>query len=166
MMHVMVVAVALAVVGVLAGLPRRIARVGEEVSRGRRIVLFDGVCNLCNGFVDFLVRHDRAHRLRFASLQSDIGQRVTRAARGDGPRPSMETVYLVEPEGWIYERSDAVQKIMIDLGGPFRLLTPLWLVPRVVRDTVYRLVSRSRYRIFGRRESCRIPTPEEQSLFI
>jgi predicted DCC family thiol-disulfide oxidoreductase YuxK/uncharacterized membrane protein YphA (DoxX/SURF4 family) len=163
---VIVLTMAMAAVVVLAGRPRRIARLQEGVSRGRRIVLFDGVCNLCNGLVDFLVRHDRAHRLRFASLQSEIGQRLTRTARGDGPRPNMDTVYLVEPEGWIYERSDAIQKIMIDLGGPFRLLTLLWLIPRVLRDAAYRVVSRSRYRIFGRRESCRIPTPEDQSLFI
>jgi predicted DCC family thiol-disulfide oxidoreductase YuxK len=158
---------AVVVVGVLAGLPRRSARVPEDVlTRGRRIVLFDGVCNLCNGFVDFLVRHDDTHRLRFTSLQSEIGQRVARTARPQAASPSLDTVYLVDPEGWIYERSDAALKITICLGGSFRLLALLWLIPRVFRDMVYGIISRWRYRIFGQRESCRIATPEEQALFI
>ena len=163
----MMLTMAVVAVGVIAALPRRCARVPEDVrAAGQHIVFFDGVCNLCNGLVDFLVRHDRERRLRFASLQSEMGGRVAHAARPQGPPPSLETVYLVDPEGWIYERSDAIQKTLISLGGAFGLVAVLWLVPRALRDGVYRVVSMSRYRVFGKRESCRIPTPEEQSLFI
>jgi predicted DCC family thiol-disulfide oxidoreductase YuxK len=160
-------AVGLAVAVVVAGFPRRRARLPDEVPvRGRPVVLFDGVCNLCNGLVDFLVRHDRAHRLRFASLQSEIGRRVAGAARPDSRAPEVQTVYLVDADGWVYERSDAIVKILVGLGGPFALIALSWLVPRLLRDAAYRVVSRSRYRIFGRRESCRIPAPGEESLFI
>jgi predicted DCC family thiol-disulfide oxidoreductase YuxK len=152
---------------VVAGLPQRCSHVPEELlARGRRVVFFDGVCNLCNGLVDFLVRHDDRHHLRFASLQSEIGQCVARVARPDGSTPALSTIYLVDAEGYVYERSDAILKILISLGGYFRLSSPLWLVPRMVRDAVYRVVSKSRYRIFGKRESCRLPTPEERAQFI
>jgi predicted DCC family thiol-disulfide oxidoreductase YuxK len=127
------------------------------------VVLFDGVCNLCNGSVQFIVRHDPAGRFRFASLQSEAGQALLRR-HGLDPA-DLFSVILVEG-GRAYARSDAALRIAWGLSGPVRAAGVLRVVPRPLRDAVYGWVARNRYRWCGRREACMIPTPELRSRFL
>ena len=124
------------------------------------------MCNLCNGYVDFLIQRDRARGLMFASLQSEAGQVVTRAVPAAAVPNTYFSVFLLDTDGQIYQRSDAILKTLVSLGGMYRMLGVLWLVPRLLRDVVYRGVSRWRYRIFGTRQSCRLPTLEERTMFV
>lgn len=127
------------------------------------VLLFDGVCNLCNGTVDFLIRRDRRQVLRFASLQSDAATRVLQQA--GGPSVTLDSVVLVH-EGQVHLRSAAVLRTLRLLGFPWALAYALIVVPRPLRDAAYRLIARNRYSWFGRHETCRIPTPEERARFL
>ncbi|HEX7796930.1 MAG TPA: DCC1-like thiol-disulfide oxidoreductase family protein [Vicinamibacterales bacterium] len=168
-LHALSLPIALA----FAGLPIGIALPARERS-AFPVIFFDGHCNLCNSFVDFVIRRDRRRVIRFASLQSAAGRQVgslTQHVRTTSERKTDDgdgrlTIIFVDVDGNAYARSDAVLKIMGYFGGPYRLSAGLWLVPRVVRDFCYRLVSRHRYALFGQRTTCRMPTAEEQSLFL
>jgi predicted DCC family thiol-disulfide oxidoreductase YuxK len=129
------------------------------------IVLFDGVCNLCNAFVTFLIDRDRGDALRFASLQSpfarDLLQRLGRAVPSGDP----DSVVVVDGTE-VRERSDAALHIVRHLPAPWRWLGALRVVPRPLRDAVYRFVARHRYAVFGRTAQCRVPTPELRRRFL
>ena len=130
-------------------------------------ILFDGVCNLCNGFVQFVIRHDAAGRFRFAALQSDAGQALL-ATHGLAPEAiaaEPDSVLLLTG-GRLYSHSDAVLRIAQGLGGPWRLAAVGQLLPRTLRDAAYRFVARHRYRWFGRQESCWLPTPALKARFL
>jgi predicted DCC family thiol-disulfide oxidoreductase YuxK len=126
------------------------------------IILFDGVCNFCNASINFVIDHDTARRFRFASLQSDIGQQILTENRRSVS--DFDTVLLVR-EGKLYEKSTAALEIARYLRG-WSWLYSFRVIPRFIRDVVYNLIAKNRYRIFGKSESCRIPTAEERSLFI
>ena len=127
------------------------------------VVFFDGVCNLCNGFVDFLIRHDSHSVLHFASLQSPWGQ-AKRARVGDsGADP--ESIVL-RHHGNTYVRSGAAIRTIALLGGGWRLYRALLVIPSPIRDIAYRVVARYRYPWFGRRDTCRVPSPAERSRFL
>jgi predicted DCC family thiol-disulfide oxidoreductase YuxK len=127
------------------------------------IVLFDGVCNLCNGAVNFVIDRDPRGRFLFAALQSEAA------------RPLISRVGL--PEGWLgglvliegdafYVGSTAILRIAKQLGGGWPLLYSLIVIPRPVRDAIYGWIIRRRYRWFGKRDSCRVPTPELEAHFL
>jgi predicted DCC family thiol-disulfide oxidoreductase YuxK len=127
----------------------------------RGVVLFDGVCNLCNGAVTFVIEHDRDSYFRFASLQSGTGTAFLRGRTEELP----DSIVLVEA-GRIYTRSEAALRIARRLDGAYPLLYALIVVPRWIRDRVYDWVARNRYRWFGKREACMIPTPELRERFL
>jgi predicted DCC family thiol-disulfide oxidoreductase YuxK len=129
----------------------------------KSIVLFDGVCNLCNGAVQFIINRDREGRFSFASLQSAVGQAQLR--QFGLSTNAFDTFVLVEG-GKAYTRSTAALRIARRLPGAWRLLYGLVIVPRPLRDWVYGLVARNRYRLFGRRDSCMMPTPELKAKFL
>jgi len=127
------------------------------------VVLFDGVCNLCNGFVQFLIRVDEKGVLRFAPLQSDPGQELLEAhGRETG---DFDSVVLVDGGG-CYEKSDAALRIADHLDFPYSLAALFRPVPRGVRDGIYDLVAEYRYDIFGKRDQCMRPTEDVQSRFL
>lgn len=126
------------------------------------LILFDGVCNVCNASVNFILDHDPAGRFRFASLQSAVGQKVLRDLKR--PAASFDSVILVE-NGRFYEKSDAALRIARHLRG-WRWAWGLRFVPKFLRNAAYDLIARNRYRWFGRREVCRVPTPEERERFV
>lgn len=131
------------------------------------VVLFDGVCNLCNGLVQFIIRRDPAGRFRFAALQSAAGQALL-ATYGLPPLAASQapdSVMLVS-EGRVYSHSAAVLRITRELGWPWRLAAVGGLLPLAWRDALYRYVARHRYRWFGRQASCMLPTPALQSRFL
>lgn len=144
---------------------------------GTSLVLFDGVCNLCNSSVLFIIDRDPEARFRFAALQSDaaadalasVGAEVPdhAAASGavSGTASGADSIVLIQ-DGSVYQRSDAALRIAQGLRRPWPLLGTLLVVPRPVRDWVYDLIARNRYRWFGRRDACRIPTPELKGRFV
>lgn len=123
------------------------------------VVLFDGVCNLCNGSVQFILDHDRTHALRFASLQSDAGRALLTAHGMKVPEGDPDSIVLVDG-GRTYERSAAALRIASHMTFPFWLVRAFVIVPRPIRDVVYKFIARNRYRWFGKTNECRIPTPE------
>lgn len=125
----------------------------------KSVVLFDGVCNLCNGMVQFVLARDPGERFRFASLQSDAARRLL---QGDVP---VETIVLVEA-GKTYRKSAAALRIARGLRFPWPLLFGFMVVPRPLRDAVYDWVARHRYAWFGKRESCPVPTPGLRQRFM
>lgn len=121
------------------------------------IIFFDGFCILCNGFVDFVLKRDKLAHFRFASLQGQTAASVLKAECIDGLR----SIVLLDESG-CYQRSDAVLRILLVLGGVYRLLWLCKLIPRPLRDFVYDFVAKHRYRWFGKRAACRVPLPEEK----
>ena len=117
---------------------------------------------MCNRFVDLVLRADRRDVFRFAPLQGETARVLLPPLAGDPREWSM--VYL--DERGVHEQSDASLEVYRRLGGGWRLLGLLRLVPRVVRNPVYRFVARNRYRWFGRRDSCRVPSSEEKARFL
>jgi len=124
------------------------------------VLFFDGVCNLCNASVDRLMRIDRRRRLRFASLQGPTAQRLLAGTAVAHGAEEPDSLVLLD-QGRVFVRSTAALRALVRVGGGWRLAAALLLVPRPLRDAVYRWVARHRYRWFGRRETCRLPTPDE-----
>ena len=125
------------------------------------IVLFDGVCNLCNGVVQFVIARDPQARFKFASQQSEAGREIMRQYR----LPGMTSVVLIR-NGQALLKSDAVLEIARLLPAPWSWSIAFKIVPRALRDFVYDLVARSRYSIFGKRDACWLPTPELRTRFL
>ena len=132
------------------------------------IILYDGVCGLCNGLNRFVIRRDRLGLFRYASLQSRFAAEAL-SAYGKDPR-DLDTLYVIARHGTSSEsllmRSEAVLFILRELGGPWRLARALGYLPRVLRDFGYNLVVRNRYRVFGRYDTCPMPKPEDRDKFI
>ena len=127
------------------------------------VVLFDGVCCLCNFWVRFIIRRDRARTFRFAALQSDAGRRVL--AGRSLPAPLPDSVVVVDAEG-VHFRSDGALRIMRGLPWPWRALGVLRMLPRGARDWVYDVVARHRYRWFGKMDACMVPTSDQRARFL
>ena len=132
---------------------------------GGPVVLFDGVCNLCDAAVRFVIERDRSGRFRFAALQSEAGVRLLRERGLSAGEGEPESLLLVEGSD-VFSRSEAVLRIARRLDGAWPLLAVLFLVPRFIRDDAYRLVARRRYRWFGRTAACRVPDPGLRARFL
>ncbi|MCI1774773.1 MAG: thiol-disulfide oxidoreductase DCC family protein [Paenibacillus lautus] len=127
------------------------------------IVLIDGVCHLCQGLTQFIIKRDPAGALRFASLQSEIGQELLRQGGLDGDSP--ETMVLIE-QGRYYTRSTGALRIARRLRFPWPLSYVLILIPPFLRNLVYRWVAKNRYRWFGQSSECMVPTPDIRRRFL
>ena len=128
-------------------------------------MLYDGVCALCNGSVKFIMKRDRLDQFRYAPLQSELGQEML--ARFDihsFPDGVVLVTHALTPKERIFHRSDAVSESLQRLGAPWRMAGELLsILPRPLRDWVYGVVARYRYRIFGRYDTCPVPSPEQRS---
>ena len=127
------------------------------------IVLFDGLCNLCSGTVQFIVAHDRRGYFRFASLQSRAGQELLAAHNVSDD--AMGSVVFIDGSR-VYRRSEAALRIARRLDSPWPLCYLAMLIPRALRDAFYNLIARHRYRWFGQHDSCWLPSPELRSRFL
>lgn len=127
------------------------------------ILLFDGVCNLCNGIVQFIIKHDPKAKFRFASLQSKTGQALLR--KFGLKTDDFDTFVLVRGETY-FVRSSAVLRVLHELGGMWKLFYVFIILPAPLRDFFYNAIASSRYKLFGRRESCMVPTPELKQRFL
>ncbi len=126
------------------------------------IIFFDGVCGMCNRFVDVILRADQRDVFRYAPLQGETARVLLPPLAGD-PR-EWSVVYL--DEHGVHDEFDAALAILRRLGGPWAVLGLLRFLPRVVRAAAYHLVARNRYRWFGRRDACRLPSAEERKRFL
>lgn len=133
----------------------------KEDLKDRNILFFDGICHLCNSFVDSLITQDKTHIFQFAPLQGETAQLLLNAQ----DRNSLESVVYFEA-GTIFRKSDAVLKVLTKFGGAYLLLHAAWILPRFIRDGAYGFVAKRRYKWFGEREFCRLPTPEERAYLL
>lgn len=134
-----------------------------HVAEQHRIVMFDGVCKLCHGWSKFLIRFDRQRLFSLCTVQSPAGQDLLRWA--GLPTDQFDTMVYIE-NGKIYTKSDAFLKIIAQMPFPFLLAALGWLLPRVIRDWAYDRIAANRYRIFGRFDSCLLPTPDHEARFV
>lgn len=126
------------------------------------VIFFDGVCGLCNRFVDFVLPRDPGGVFRFAPLQGE----TARAQLGAEEAGSLESVVLLDEAG-THRQSTAVIRVLRRLGGAWALTAWLiWVVPLPIRNLGYKLIARNRYRLFGKKDACRMPMPEERSRFL
>ena len=133
------------------------------------IILYDGVCGLCNRLVQFLLKHDKQGRLRFAALQSDFAEKVLRRHGIDAK--DLDTVQVIEnyeqPGERVLQRSDAILRAGRELGGLWGASSSIAkIIPRPLRDLVYRFVATNRYRMFGKYDTCMLPDPDQRSRFL
>jgi len=126
------------------------------------IIVFDGVCLLCNGWVDFLLRVDTRARYRFAAMQGATGRTLLQA---HGLDPDDPASFLLSHGGQAWTDTDALIRVLSGLGGAWTLAGAMRVIPRSWRDTAYRFVARHRYRVFGRASQCRVPTTGQAARF-
>lgn len=134
----------------------------EAMSQGA-IVLFDGVCNLCNGFIQFIIKRDREGYFRFCSMQSELGKQLLQQY---GINPDAMDTFVLLHNNKCFTKSDAALMITIKLRGAWSLLDLFLVVPRPVRNWCYDLIARNRYKWFGQNESCMLPTPDLTRRFL
>ncbi len=135
----------------------------HDYMKSEKIILFDGVCNLCNSTVQKVIENDAENQFKFASLQSDFGQNFLE--KNQLPKEEFKSLILVDGENF-YTKSDAALRIGRELKGIYKLSGLLFIFPKFIRNTVYDFISRNRYRWFGKQESCWLPTPGLQKKFI
>jgi predicted DCC family thiol-disulfide oxidoreductase YuxK len=127
------------------------------------IILFDGICNFCNAGVNFIIKQDKKKVFRFAALQSEAGQKILQ--QYSLPKEGFDSFVLID-EGKVYKKSSAGLRVYNKLPWFWKWTQLFWIAPRFIRDAVYDLIARNRYKWFGKKESCMIPTPEVRSRFL
>ncbi|MGM0391360.1 MAG: thiol-disulfide oxidoreductase DCC family protein [Bacteroidota bacterium] len=132
--------------------------------KDKKIILFDGVCNLCNNSVNFIIEHDKKDVFRFASLQSEIGRKLTSERGIDSDE--LDSIVLIEPGVAYFKKSTAALEISKELSGGYSMLKYFSFLPEGLRDGVYDLIANNRYKWFGKKDSCMIPTPELKAKFL
>lgn len=135
-----------------------------ELPRDKKIILFDGVCNLCNSTVQFLIKHDKKDVFRFVALQSDLGQQITAYIGIDTSK--VDSIIVYEPGKAYFYKADAALEIASAIGGIYSLLGIFKVVPKSIRNAVYDYIARNRYKWYGKKEACMIPTPEIKAKFL
>lgn len=128
-----------------------------------KIILFDGVCNFCNFWVNFIINRDKKNQFRFAALQSEIAKELL--TKFDLPEDDFDSFILIS-QNKILKKSSAAFEIAKDLNGWLKIFSPLKLLPNSFNDFIYDLVAKNRYKIFGKRDVCRIPTEEDKIKFL
>jgi predicted DCC family thiol-disulfide oxidoreductase YuxK len=127
------------------------------------IILFDGICNVCSGAVQFVIKRDKKNHFRFASLQSPEGQKLLKF--NELPANDFNSFILIEDEK-VYTKSTGALRVTKNLSGLWPLLYGFIIVPKFLRDSIYDLIAKNRYKWFGKKDSCMIPTPEVRAKFL
>ncbi len=141
----------------------------SEADRPTNVVFFDGVCGLCNRFVDFILSRDRRGAIRFAPLQGETAEQVLSGEWRvtSSETQTFDTIVWLDSSSRQFVRSAAAVRVLWQIGGVLSLIGwLLWLIPRPLRDVGYRLVASNRYRWFGKKETCRLPSPAERERFL
>ena len=136
----------------------------SELPQDKKIILFDGVCNLCDSWVQFVIKRDKKDVFRYTALQSDIGIKILKHIGVDPEKT--DSIILYEPGIAYHYKSGAVLEIARHLSGFSSLLSIFWIVPSFLRNPIYDFVAKNRYKWYGKKESCMIPTPELKSKFL
>lgn len=135
-----------------------------DLPRDKKIILFDGVCNLCNASVQYVIKHDTKDLFRFIPLQSDLGQKILNHIGIN--LQNTDSIVLYEPGKAYYYKAEAALRIISEFGGFYKLLAALSLLPKFFTNSVYDFVARNRYKWYGKKESCMFPTPELAAKFL
>jgi predicted DCC family thiol-disulfide oxidoreductase YuxK len=136
----------------------------ENLPKDKKIILFDGVCNLCDATVQFIIKHDKEDLFRFVALQSDMGQEIIRHIGIDTSKT--DSIILYEPGRAYYYKADAAIKIASSLGGIYRFMGFFSILPKWLSNKVYDYIARNRYKWYGKKDECMIPTPEMKAKFL
>ena len=132
------------------------------MNNNEKILLFDGICNLCNNLVFFIIKRDPKSQFKFAALQSETGKLLLKKYILESN--NLNTVVYIKGEKY-FLKSTAILNIIKDLGGYWKLFYAFIIIPKFIRDFIYDLIAKSRYRIFGKKESCMIPSPDINKRF-
>lgn len=135
-----------------------------ELPQNKKIILFDGVCNLCNTAVQFIIKHDKKDVFRFVALQSDLGVEITKHIGIDCRK--MDSIILYEPGIAYYIKSEAALEIAKNLSGGVAILSIFNILPSSISNKVYDYIAKNRYKWYGKKDSCMIPTPELEAKFL
>ena len=130
----------------------------------KKLILFDGVCNLCNNSVQFVIKHDKKNIFMFTALQSETGKEIIQKFNIDTSKT--DSIVLYTPEKGIDYKSTAALKIALQLGFPINLMSVFFIIPPFIRNWVYDYIAKNRYKWYGKKEACMIPTPELKSKFL
>jgi len=133
------------------------------MNTNQKIVLFDGVCNFCNSSVNFIIDHDKNNRFKFAALQTEAGQELLK--KFDLPTKNFDSFILVDGDKY-YEKSSAALRVVKEFPGLWKMLYAFIIIPPFVRNIFYNIISKNRYKWFGKRDECRMPTPELREKFL
>jgi predicted DCC family thiol-disulfide oxidoreductase YuxK len=136
----------------------------DNLPEDKKIIIFDGVCNLCNSSINYVIDNDNDDHFRFVTLQSDLGLVIQDKLNID--KKSLDSIILYIPNDGYYVRSTAALKIMNDFSGIWKLTQIFYVIPLFIRDYIYNTVAKNRYNWFGKKENCRIPTPELKTKFL
>ncbi|WP_067148031.1 thiol-disulfide oxidoreductase DCC family protein [Pseudotamlana agarivorans] len=135
-----------------------------DLPKHKQLILFDGVCNLCDSSVKYVIKHDKDNRFMFAALQSEIGKKIIKAYNIDTEKT--DSILLYSPEKGISYKSTAALKVALKLGFPRNLMGVFLIVPAFIRNAVYDFIAKNRYKWYGKKDSCMIPTPELKAKFL
>lgn len=136
----------------------------QNLPENKKIILFDGVCNLCNSSVQFVIQHDKKDVFRFVAIQSELGQEILKHI---GINPiNIDSIVLYEPGIAYHYKSDAALEIAKNIGGLFHLGTVFKIIPAGVRNHLYDYIAKNRYKWYGKKEQCMIPSKELKSKFL
>jgi predicted DCC family thiol-disulfide oxidoreductase YuxK len=135
----------------------------DDSKVSHRIILFDGLCNLCNRFVDVVIHRDLGREFKIGALQSETGQKIMQEI--GIPEEDPYSLILID-NGKIWTKSEAIFRIVQHLNGLRPIAYIFIMIPRILSDAAYDLIARNRYRLFGRSNTCRLPSPEERDRFI
>jgi len=135
-----------------------------NIPKHKKLILFDGVCNLCNSSVNYVIKHDKNNVFMFAPLQSDVGQQIISKHHIDTKKT--DSILLYSEENGIDYKSTAALKIAFHLGFPNRLLSVFFIIPTFIRNWGYDYIAKNRYKWYGKKESCMIPTAALKSKFL
>jgi len=136
----------------------------ESLPENKQLILFDGVCNLCNTSIQYVIKHDKTNRFMFAPLQSAIGKQIITAFHIDTEKT--DSILLYSNEKGLSIKSTAALQVAKHLGFPRNLISIFFIVPAFIRNWVYDFIAKNRYRWYGKKDACMIPTPELKSKFI
>jgi len=135
-----------------------------NLEKDKKLLLFDGVCNLCNSSVQYIIKHDKKNIFMFSTLQSDTSQKIIKEYKIDINKT--DSIILYSPKKGIDYKSTAALKIAYHLGFPNNLMSVFLIIPSPIRNWVYDYIAKNRYKWFGKRETCMIPPPEIKSKFL
>lgn len=136
----------------------------ENLPQDKKIILFDGVCNLCDSTVQFIIKHDKNDIFRFVALQSELGEKIIKHIGLD--RSKTDSIILYEPGHSYLYKSEAAFKIANDLGGIYPLISIFSILPKWLTNKVYDYIARNRYKWYGKKDECMLPTPEMKAKFL